>query len=1203
MRRLLFILLAGICWMQAFSQSGQLLPANSKIIYFGDSQTSFGYNSNGNTVQYQNYGYIAWVNALAPDVYMPADGMLGVPGETTSQMLHRLDALAPTGGKILVVVAGTNDPLYAITPETTEANLRKIYDAGIAAGMKVIAVTILPRFGSNAYNATNEANRKLINNWIKSQADVSVVDAETDLNDPQYFEDGLHNSPAGAYVLGSKVAAEVNKLVNHCLPGSLTVPDLAVASNSNPLLKGTGGRTDVAAGSVANSWLLAGNFAGNATAMATVTGAKETDANGKEKQVITISGTYSGSTRKVTYNNYAGGPISMTTGDVVEGVAELEVASAMTGIKAIYLNVLTYSADYSVNMGQGVSMWSTSPKTNYMPPGKYLLRTPPMNITGGGAVGQLTLQVVIEFINTTTVDPVSATLKFSSIGIRHLPLTVGNTATITPGGSLRICPDSTVELTASAGSSYQWNLDGTELAGATASVYSAKTPGRYTVTVGMPGCSILSDATVVNPSTDCASAKSLRTDTLPAALCAGQPVHVPFSKTGHFQADNVFTVQLSDGKGSFANPVVIGSRSDTSGSVIDALIPANIQPDTGYRIRVVSSSPAITGADNGRGLSINAALAASIRPADTVTKYPNLLLTLSALPQQEGYRYQWLRNSETVGEGGSSYEPTEEGDYRVVITGTGGCADTSKATVVRLGTCPQLHITVASSDASVFTVNASGGHAPYQFSLDSVNYQNENTFTNLTAGRDYTVYVKDSAGCTGQLTFTIKDSKNCDAQQWIGSSSTSFATQNLGSTPGLVVVTYELLPLPDQIDIFYNDSTVVTTRNVADSMGWLWFQYSPPTTGPDKFSLRMQRTISQDQTAWKYTALCPLNQYRTMVNAEDTTANTVFVSPNFPNAYPGNTSWVQTFTPGSAGARLHVDFKALLLSDDDSLYVYDGADTLAPLLAVFSGNYAYGNNPSLVATNRSGQLTFRFAAGAADGKYGWVSSVYYRTSVDSFFPQQAKMGDTVVIHGAGFTGTTAVLFGGIPALSYAVLNDTSIRAIVGAGLSGDVEVISALGVAARAGFVFVPEVKLCPNASLALVSGLQGESYQWQVSTDSVRFVNITGNEEYSGVNSATLQLMNLSSSHYGYQYRCVVDGTEGKTYTVRFVNEWVGSVSSEWENAANWGCGVLPDANTDVIINTGSVILNSKTAVRSLTAQAGTKLTLGSKAELTLTR
>lgn len=55
----------------------------------------------------------------------------------------------------------------------------------------------------------------------------------------------------------------------------------------------------------------------------------------------------------------------------------------------------------------------------------------------------------------------------------------------------------------------------------------------------------------------------------------------------------------------------------------------------------------------------------------------------------------------------------------------------------------------------------------------------------------------------------------------------------------------------------------------------------------------------------------------------------------------------------------------------------------------------------------------------------------------------------------------------------------------------------------------------------------------------------------------------------------------------------WIGMVSTAWENPANWSCGTLPDANTDVIINSGTVVLNSNTSIRSFTIKPGVNFTV----------
>ncbi|MCS6990759.1 MAG: fibronectin type III domain-containing protein [Chitinophagales bacterium] len=100
--------------------------------------------------------------------------------------------------------------------------------------------------------------------------------------------------------------------------------------------------------------------------------------------------------------------------------------------------------------------------------------------------------------------------------------------------------------------------------------------------------------------------QSISTGTISGSpFCGGASVSVPFTATGTFNSGNVFTAQLSDHKGSFANPTIIGTLAGTSSGTIAATLPMGAKSGTKYRIRVVSSSPAVTGSDNGKNLKIN----------------------------------------------------------------------------------------------------------------------------------------------------------------------------------------------------------------------------------------------------------------------------------------------------------------------------------------------------------------------------------------------------------------------------------------------------------------------------------------------------------------------------------------------------------------------------------------------------------------------
>ena len=89
----------------------------------------------------------------------------------------------------------------------------------------------------------------------------------------------------------------------------------------------------------------------------------------------------------------------------------------------------------------------------------------------------------------------------------------------------------------------------------------------------------------------------LRLDISEATVCAGANLFVPFSAAGYVDASNVFTLELSDVNGSFANPVTIGSATSMVSGSIDATVPATSIAGSGYKARLVSSKPERTTSD------------------------------------------------------------------------------------------------------------------------------------------------------------------------------------------------------------------------------------------------------------------------------------------------------------------------------------------------------------------------------------------------------------------------------------------------------------------------------------------------------------------------------------------------------------------------------------------------------------------------------
>ena len=132
----------------------------------------------------------------------------------------------------------------------------------------------------------------------------------------------------------------------------------------------------------------------------------------------------------------------------------------------------------------------------------------------------------------------------------------------------------------------------------------------------------------------------------------------------------------------------------------------------------------------------------------------------------------------------------------------------------------------------------------------------------------------------------------------------------------------------------------------------------------------------------------------------------------------------------------------------------------------------------------------------------------------------------------------------------------------------------------------------CPNGNTSITSNLTATTYQWQ-RNDGTGYINISNSSNYSGTNGVTLSLTNIPSSWYGYTFRCITSAGTSYVYALRFINYWTGAVSSAWENPSNWSCGQVPDANTDVVINSGTVIINSNVTIRQLTLNTAANLTV----------
>jgi lysophospholipase L1-like esterase len=145
----------------------------------------------------------------------------GVNGERSDQILARFDrdvvAAAPS---VVVVVAGVNDIYQGRSAEDVIAILHRLYQRARAAGLAVVAGSIVPF--DTATPAQNGAMRR-VNQWIRqqSQVDPLVVFVDTRAavaapEDPDRLADSpdhLHPAVAGYRAMAAAIQPVLERLL------------------------------------------------------------------------------------------------------------------------------------------------------------------------------------------------------------------------------------------------------------------------------------------------------------------------------------------------------------------------------------------------------------------------------------------------------------------------------------------------------------------------------------------------------------------------------------------------------------------------------------------------------------------------------------------------------------------------------------------------------------------------------------------------------------------------------------------------------------------------------------------------------------------------------------------------------------------------------------------------------------------------------
>ncbi len=121
--------------------------------------------------------------------------------------------------------------------------------------------------------------------------------------------------------------------------------------------------------------------------------------------------------------------------------------------------------------------------------------------------------------------------------------------------------------------------------------------------------------------------------------------------------------------------------------------------------------------------------------------------------------------------------------------------------------------------------------------------------------------------------------------------------------------------------------------------------------------------------------------------------------------------------------------------------------------------------------------------------------------------------------------------------------------------------------------------------SVLVISNLRNSTINFTLPT----VVNITiWNDAFTGAPVLLDSILTLSP----YQYKVLTNQYHASCLADTLT--WTGSISTAWENASNWSCGMIPNNTSHVVLNSNAVVvLNSTASIETLTLNKGASLTI----------
>jgi PKD repeat protein len=250
------------------------------------------------------------------------------------------------------------------------------------------------------------------------------------------------------------------------------------------------------------------------------------------------------------------------------------------------------------------------------------------------------------------------------------------------------------------------------------------------------------------------------------SFCPGDAMTINFTSSGAFNSGNVFTAQLSNASGSFASPTAIGSLTAQAAGPISAVIPFGTAAGTGYRIRVVSGNPVVTGADNGINISVASGPTAGVAGVglDTVCAGTSTTVTLTGVVGTP----IWEESTNGTSYTGSTYTGNSfntgllnQSTYLRAIVQNSCGRDTSNVVFIFVNPTPNASFTPVQSGSSLavtFTNSSTGSFVSTSWSFGDGNSSSATspTHTYATTGLyGVTLIVTSAEGCSSSYTDSV----------------------------------------------------------------------------------------------------------------------------------------------------------------------------------------------------------------------------------------------------------------------------------------------------------------------------------------------------------------------------------------------------------------------------------------------------------------